>query len=190
MLKKNSGLVRGRASNHIDPQGTFETVRHYIRDIVYGASDGIVTTFAAVSGVAGGALPVEVVLVVGVANLSADGLSMGVGNYQGIRAHERAREAQDLPEEEARPARHGVATFLAFVAAGAVPLAAYVLSADPALRFPMAGLCALAAMFTVGAARSWVTAERWWQSGLEMLLLGGVVAAVAYGTGAFVAGVM
>jgi VIT1/CCC1 family predicted Fe2+/Mn2+ transporter len=179
-----------RESRHVDPEGAFETARHYVRDIVYGASDGIVTTFAAVSGVAGGSLPIEVVLIVGLANLTADGLSMGVGNYQGIRAHESARQAQNLPEEEARPARHGFATFAAFVVAGAFPLLAYVLPSDPARQFTSAAVCALALMFAVGAARSWVTAERWWQSGLEMLLLGGLVAAVGYGTGAIVAGLI
>jgi hypothetical protein len=39
----------------------------------------------------------------------------------------------------------------------------------------------------VGAARSWVTAERWWQSGLEMLVLKRIVAVVGYGTGALIA---
>ena len=52
-------------------------------------------------------------VIVCAANLAADGLSMGVGNYLAIRAHEGAREADDLPEEEASPARHGLATFLA-----------------------------------------------------------------------------
>ena len=62
------------------------------------------------------------VLIVGVANLFADGLSMGVGNYLSIRSNESARAAQDLPEEEASPSRHGLATFLAFFAAGVIPL--------------------------------------------------------------------
>ena len=116
-----------RASTHVDPRGVFQTTQHYIRELVYGASDGILTTFAAVSGVAGGSLSLAVVLIVGLANLLADGLSMGVRNYLSIRAYESARAAQRLPEEETRPARHGLATVGAFVMAGAVPLAAYVL---------------------------------------------------------------
>jgi len=58
----------------------------YIRDLVYGANDGIVTTFAVVAGVTGGTLAPMTVLVLGVANLLADGLSMGVGNCLGIRS--------------------------------------------------------------------------------------------------------
>jgi hypothetical protein len=48
----------------------------YLRDFVYGAVDGAVTTFAAVAGVAGAGLDSEVVIVLGIANLIADGFSM------------------------------------------------------------------------------------------------------------------
>ena len=108
-----------RRSNHVEPHGTVAIARHYIKDLVYGATDGIITTFAVVAGVTGGALSHSAVLIVGAANLAADGLSMAVGNFLAIRAHESAREADDLPEEESRPWRHAAATFVAFL--GSVP---------------------------------------------------------------------
>src|SRR3989344_3475917 len=58
----------------------------FIQDIVYGGIDGIVTTFAVVSGSEGAALPNHVVIILGYANLLADGLSMGVGNFLSIRS--------------------------------------------------------------------------------------------------------
>jgi len=61
-------------------------------------------------------------------DLLADGLSMGAGNYLGICSDARVREAQQLPQQEAFPIRHGLATFLAFVTTGAVPLVPYVFS--------------------------------------------------------------
>jgi vacuolar iron transporter family protein len=110
-----------RDSLHVEPRTALGVAQHYIRDVVYGANDGIITTtFAVVAGVTGRTLAPVTVLVLGVANLLADRLSMGVGNYLGIRWDERVREAQRLPEQEAFPIRHGLATFLAFVAAGAV----------------------------------------------------------------------
>lgn len=48
---------------------------------VYGATDGAVTTFAVVAGVIGASLSPSIVLILGFANLLADGLSMAVGNY-------------------------------------------------------------------------------------------------------------
>lgn len=176
-----------RPSNHVEPSEPVAIVRHYLRDLVYGANDGIITTFAVVAGVAGGALSHTAVLIVGVANLAADGLSMGVGNFLAIRAHESVREAENLPEEEARPVRHALATFLAFVGAGALPLMPYVASGASDARFAWSVILTLAALFGVGAARALVTTERWWKAGSEMLALGAIVAASAYGAGALVA---
>ncbi|MBI1311260.1 hypothetical protein GC176_08125 [bacterium] len=64
----------------------------YLRDFVYGAVDGTVTTFAVVSGVAGAGLPSGVVIVLGLANLLGDGFSMAVSAFHGIRAEEELRE--------------------------------------------------------------------------------------------------
>ena len=51
------------ASSHVEPVGALETARHYVRELVYGANDGIITTFAVVAGVSGGGLPLRVVLI-------------------------------------------------------------------------------------------------------------------------------
>ena len=171
-------------SLHRRPNGLRESFRHYIRDLVYGANDGIITTFAVVAGVTGGNLSTRAVLVVGVANLVADGLSMGVGNYLGIRSEESARARENLPEAEAEPARHGVATFGAFVVAGAIPLISYVVPDLGLDRFWLSCWLTLASLFGIGALRSFVTSDGWLASGLEMLGLGVVVAAAAYGSGA------
>jgi len=166
------------------------TARHYIRDLVYGANDGIITTFAVVAGITGGSLSQSAVLIVGAANLAADGLSMGVGNYLAIRAHESARVVEQLPPEERHAWRHGLATFAAFATAGAVPLAPFFVPGGSLERFGWSVALTLGALFGVGAARGAVTADRWWRSGAEMLGLGVLVAAAAYGAGAFAAALM
>src|SRR5690554_3521227 len=83
-----------RRSLHVEPTEPLQIARHYIRELIYGANDGIITTFAVVAGVAGGGLSLRVVLIIGAANLVADGLSMAVGNYLSIRSHEEVLEAQ------------------------------------------------------------------------------------------------
>jgi VIT1/CCC1 family predicted Fe2+/Mn2+ transporter len=178
-----------RPSLHRAPKGALAIARHYIRDVVYGANDGLITTFAVVAGVTGGGLSPRTMLIIGAANLFADGLSMGVGNYLSIRSNESALAAESRPEEEASPARHGLATLLAFVVAGAVPLAPFALGfASHGLRWSV-GLT-FATLFSVGALRAVVTVDRWWVAGLEMLLLGLAVAAAAYGSGSIVARLM
>ena len=183
-------IVVGRPSIHVEPHGAVAIARHYMRDLVYGANDGIITTFAVVAGVTGGALSHAVILVVGVANLAADGLSMAVGNFLSIRAHESAREAENLPEEEAHAWKHAIATFVAFVVAGALPLMPFALAPEAEDLFAWSTASTMLALFAVGAIRTLVTVDRWWKAGSEMLMLGLMVAAAAYGAGALIANVL
>jgi VIT1/CCC1 family predicted Fe2+/Mn2+ transporter len=178
-----------RPSLHVEPRGAVATARHYIRDLVYGANDGVITTFAVVGGVAGGQLSQFAVLVIGAANLAADGVSMGVGNFLAIRADERAREADGLPELERHPWKHGLATLLAFIVAGAIPLAPYILAAAPGNRLLASTIATFVALFLLGAVRAVITRDRWWLTGLETLGIGAIIALAAYGAGRLVAAV-
>lgn len=71
---------------------------NYLRDWVFGGIDGAVTTFAIVAGVAGAALSTNIILILGAANLLADGFSMAAGNYSGVKAerddYKRLREME------------------------------------------------------------------------------------------------
>ncbi len=73
---------------------------NYLRDFVYGAVDGTVTTFAVVSGVAGAGLSTGIIIILGFANLLGDGFSMAVGNFLGTRAEEQLRQKAKKIEEQ------------------------------------------------------------------------------------------
>lgn len=95
---------RSAPENDHSPEGVRRRLsrptRHsYLRDAVYGAVDGTVTTFAVVAGGAGARLPPGIVLVLGAANLLADGFSMAVGNAL-ASSTERERERRARHEEE------------------------------------------------------------------------------------------
>lgn len=64
----------------------------YLRDVVFGAVDGIVTTFAVVAGVAGAELSSGIVIILGMANLVGDGFSMAVSNFLATRSERQQRE--------------------------------------------------------------------------------------------------
>lgn len=72
---------------------------NYLRDWIYGGIDGAVSTFAIVAGVVGADLSARIVIILGVANLIADGLSMAAGNYSGTKAerddYQRLREMEE-----------------------------------------------------------------------------------------------
>lgn len=74
-------------------------MRWSLGDFVYGATDGAVTTFAVVAGVVGASLSPSIVLILGFANLLADGFSMAVGNYLAAKTHreyiEKARKREE-----------------------------------------------------------------------------------------------
>lgn len=53
----------------------------FIKSIVFGGLDGVITTFSTIAAVAGGSLNTNTVLVLGFANLIADAIAMGAGDY-------------------------------------------------------------------------------------------------------------
>jgi len=219
----------------------------YIKSLIYGGLDGIITTFAVVAGVAGAALSPAIVLILGFANLFADGLSMAIGDFLSTRAEneynqaERKREEwevehypdgeekemaelyrdQGIDEEDARkmagilrkypkawvsvmmveelgivesdesPLKNALVTFLSFVVFGFIPLVAYVLSGFMEVlannTFLIASVLTALTLFTLGAVKVRITEKNWLVSGVEMLVVGGIAAAAAYGIGALVA---
>ena len=60
----------------------------YLGEMVYGGLDGIITTFAVVTGVAGAQLGTSIILILGLANLLADGFSMATGAYVSLKSEQ------------------------------------------------------------------------------------------------------
>ena len=221
----------------------------YLGEMVYGGLDGIITTFAVVSGVAGAQLGTPVILILGLANLLADGFSMATGAYLSTKSeHEYYRkewereawEVEHFPdgelaelrevyvkrgytEDEARqlvdiqsrepnrwvkamkidelgmmrdesnPLINGLVTFASFVIAGAVPLVVYLVGLafpiSPKMAFPISIASSGLALFALGATKVLVTKLNPIRSGLEMLIVGGLAASVAYIVGALLKGI-
>lgn len=226
------------------------TSHQYIGDMVYGGLDGIVTTFAVVSGVAGAGLGAGIILILGLANLLADGLSMAAGAYLSLKsereyyARERQREVWEVahfPEgeraellelykakgyspddaqtlvaiqsqrqdlwvdemmvqelgllpDDRQPLLSAAATFGAFLVAGAVPLLTYLVGLfvpiGPEAAFAISIALSGLALFALGAAKVLVTERSWFRSGLEMLVVGGAAAGVAYLVGYLLQGLV
>ncbi|PKL24776.1 MAG: hypothetical protein CVV47_10115 [Spirochaetae bacterium HGW-Spirochaetae-3] len=111
--KNDKDASRAAHSAKPAPGSAEETHRNeqgkYLKSVIYGGLDGTITTFAAVAGVAGANLSPGIVLIMGFANLIADGLSMSIGDYLSSKseaeyqAAERRREAwevQHFPDGE------------------------------------------------------------------------------------------
>lgn len=176
------------------PRSNLEKVKPtFLRAAVYGANDGIITTFAVVAGVAGAGLSNSVIVALGVANLLADGFSMGVSDYLGEKA-----------EADMRNARHGanyhryhpvwatgVITIIAFIIAGSLPLMPFFfefvgLSIHPEHQMLASTAATGIALFLVGSIRSLFSGGHWLSNGLKTMLIGAIAAGVAFGAGAFI----
>ena len=74
--------------------------RQYVRDIILGVNDGLVSTFLLVSAVVGGGLDATQVLLTGVSGALAGMISMAIGEYLATKSQEEVLEAEMLLERE------------------------------------------------------------------------------------------
>ena len=86
-----------------------------------------------------------------------------------------------LTRDEPEPMRAAIATFVAFLVAGSVPLLPFVFGLPNA--FTISSFATLLTFFMIGAAKSRWSIKKWWWSGGETLLIGALAAAIAYGVG-------
>ena len=165
-----------------------ENIQHkYLPEFVYGGIDGSVTTFAVVSGVMGASLSPAIVLILGFANLFADGFSMAVSNYLSIVSE------KELNKNHGHNAKKtALATFAAFVLIGLIPLLSFVLAAITKSEFLIRNQFAYSIILTglaflfVGWFRGKITKKSEIKSSLQTLLIGGTAAFVSFFVGYFI----
>ena len=152
-------------------------VRNHIPDFVYGGVDGTITTFAIIAGAVGASLSANVILILGFANLLADGFSMAASNYLSQSKTGRARSH----------AFHGAyVTFMSFILLGIGPLAPFVLQAffprfsNP---FEIAAMLTGITFFYIGWTKGKTINKNPLNSALQTLVLGGAAASIAYFVG-------
>ncbi len=159
-------------------------INNYIADVVYGANDGIITTFAIVSGVQGGHLSKAILIILGFVNLLADGLSMGASSYL---SHRVGAAAKGISSGCLDPVYHGAVTFISFSVFGAVPLISFLIPGFAEHQFWISCVSSAISLFFVGSLRVFVLGRGWLQGGLEMLAVGGIAAITAYAVGHYLA---
>ena len=107
-------LIEVHTPEAIDERLSRPPRQSHLKDFIYGGIDGTVTTFAVVAGVVGADLSANVIVILGAANLIADGFSMAVSNFLATRAEaqerakarlEEEREVRDAPEGEREEVR-------------------------------------------------------------------------------------
>ena len=165
-------------------------LKKYLAEFVYGAIDGTVTTFAVIAGALGASLSPGVVLILGFANLFADGFSMAVSNYLSTKSH------IDLTTENGMkaPLKTAWATFLSFIFIGFIPLFSFVIAPFSNFvyerKFLIAIILTALAFFGIGWVKGIVVGKRHILAAFETLLIGGAAALIAYAVGYFLRGLV
>lgn len=163
-------------------QETIQNKGDCIRDIVLSANDGIVTTFAVVAGSLGASLSPSVVVILGLANLFADGLSMSTGSYLGVKSEIEYEQSEGKKVKiGTRPLKNGLVSFFSFGIAGFIPLISYVFKLPNS--FQTSAILVAISLFTVGVFRGVVSNKHIVRTAFENLLIGGVSAVVAFYVG-------
>ncbi len=160
--------------------------KRYLPEFVYGSIDGTITTFAVVAGALGASLSSSIILILGLANLFADGFSMAVSNYLSSKSQtDLHRNHKDRRRyENKKPIKTSLVTFFSFVIIGSIPLLSFLIAALTGLfstqqfffSFILTGL----ALLLIGAIKGLVVQKHWIKSSLQTLLIGGVAAIIAY----------
>ena len=141
-----------------------------LRPIILGGVDGVITSFAIVAGAHSGGFGTNVVFLLGLSSVAADGLSMGVSEYLSTVSSDGQRRAIG----------QGVSCFLSFVCNGVVPIVLYYAVSGKVVSVAMFSLVQL--MF-LGSLRSYVSRENILVGLFQTSVLGGIAGAVAYGVG-------
>lgn len=145
-------------------------------DIVYGSMDGVITTLAIIAGTVGAKLPVQTIVILGLANIFADGFSMGISSYLSAKT-----------QQSHNPIKRGFVTLLSFIIIGLIPLSAFIFAyltdKNPQDMYPYAYILTAIAFFLIGVIKSKHTGENAIKSGLTTTAIGGLGAFIAYSIG-------
>ncbi len=153
-----------------------QVFRDYLPQMVYGAVDGTVTTFAVVAGATGWNLTNATIIILGLANLFADGVSMSISAYLAAKSEKIGKKT---------PFSIALWTLIAFVAVGFIPLIPYVFGIGTfVLSCWMTGF----AFMSIGVLKWYLSRTPLVFSGLQTLGLWTIAALIAYGVGAWLAG--
>ncbi len=154
----------------------------YVRNLVFGAEDSLVSTVGLLSGVSAGGMDRGVILLTGMVLILVEAFSMGVGSFLSEESAEEYVSRRTVPGDGA--ALGGVIMFISYFVAGFVPLGPYILLGTEA--FWVSIVVSLVALFLLGALSAKFFGIRIWHSGLRMLILGGLAVLVGMAVGEWI----
>ena len=161
------------------------TSKKYLAEFVYGATDGVVTTFAIIAGAVGAILSAKIILILGFANLLADGFSMASSNYLSTKSQKDLDGGRNTNHK--RPIKTAIATFCSFVFMGFVPLFSFVVAPFNSFidqnKFVISAILTSVAFIVIGLIKGAITEKKKVNSAIESFLIGSLAAVISFTVG-------
>jgi len=161
--------------------------KKYLGEFIYGGMDGSITTFAVVAGSVGAKLDSSIIIILGLANLLADGFAMSIGAYLSTKAQKDSNLYNVVMEKNSKSAfKVGISTYLSFVFVGIIPLLIYLIDYICPIEcnlFLVSSVLTILCFFIIGWLKAYVNGGILYKGIAETVLLGILAATVAYSVG-------
>ena len=155
----------------------------YLRNIIFGISDSLVSTVGLLSGIDVSGTSRQVIILTGVVYAFVEAFSMAVGSFLSEESAEEAAAGKEV--SPAKPIVGGSVMFLSFILASFIPILPYLV-AGAASALWISILLSIAALFVVGLVSAAVIKVNLMKHALLTALLGGSAIVIGVLVGKFV----
>lgn len=155
----------------------------YLRNIVFGISDSLVSTVGLLAGIDAAGTPRQAILLTGVVYAFVEAFSMAVGSF----LSEQSAEEYEVKGEAsgAGPFTAGVVMFISFILASFIPIVPYLLFGVSVALWCSIGF-SLIALLVVGVISAKIVRVNVLNHALKMMLLGGAAIVIGVIVGRFI----
>lgn len=162
-----------------------KSIKEILPAIVYGGSDGAVTTFSVMAGAAGAGFDPRIIIILGCANLASDGFSMAAADYLSEESKDRATERKSLFQ--------AFVTLISFIGVGLVPLIPFLVALSftlPANEFLLSSVLTFVAFASIGYMRAYILKKNVLAMITESVSIGTLCAALAFFVGQYISNII
>lgn len=159
----------------MEPQQNLQPISQrtvvYLRNLIFGVEDSLVSTVGLLSGVAAAGVSESTIFLTGVVLIFVEAFSMGVGSFISEHAVEEYTKKEEA--DHSHTLIGGIIMFISYFVAGFIPLFPYFI-AEIRTAFILSIALSLLALFLLGALSGKSFGIKVWKRGVQMLVLGGI----------------
>ncbi len=171
---------------------SLEAAGPFLRDIVFGVHDALLTNIGIVTGFVAALSSNRLIILAALIDVVISAFAMSFGTYLSrtsetdyLKEQLHHKAQQDLADVSANPISAAVVMWFTYVISGMIPLAPFMVGLDPHVSVRYAVILSLIVFFGVGALKGVVTRTNPWLSGLQFLCFGGFAAVIGYLIGTY-----